>query len=147
MMLRGRSQFCLILIKPTKVRDLGNSIRPCFRFASTSKGKELDPELKAYMHGRGNRERRDSVTNAILLERHKHMERIKRLPIYLSLLRDLEPGLGDRKRKHQVYAPTKSLMFGGGSAGNQDIKKTNSGAGNVFICNLIAPTSVSALLC
>jgi hypothetical protein len=104
------------------------------RSFSEIKEKHLDENLKKYMHGRGNRERRDSVTNTILLERHEHLERIRRLPVEESILNVLRAeGLGDRKRKHQVYAPTKSLMFGGGSYGNEGFRKTNAGAGRTLM--------------
>jgi hypothetical protein len=56
------------------------------------------------------------------------------LPVEDSILNALRAeGLGDRKRKHQVYAPTKSLMFGGGSYGNEGFRKTNAGAGGAGI--------------
>ena len=100
---------------------------------STSKAStKFNPKLQEFMHGRGNKERRDSVTDTILLERQNHLKRIRRLPLDQALVKSLDAqGLGDKKRKHQVYAPVKSLMYGDGSIGNQGLRKTNSGAGTV----------------
>lgn len=83
----------------------------------------LHPELLPFMHGRGNRERRDSVTNEILWERMQHAKRISRLPVNQAVVRTLEAeGLGDKRRKHQVYAHVSDRA----PVSN---KKTNSGAG------------------
>jgi hypothetical protein len=112
------------------------------RCVGNAKDKVLDDELKEFMHGRGHQERRDSVTNYILLERQRHIDRIRRLPVNEPLAREFgKLGLGDKRRKHQVYAsvkshvfqPPKSLWFGGGSDELAEHRKTRAGAGGFAI--------------
>jgi len=90
----------------------------------TKTPRPLHGDLVKFMHGRGNRERRDSVTNEILWERQQHMKRLGRLPANQALVRALEDeGLGSRRRKHQVYSHITVHEPG------VIKKKTNSGAG------------------
>jgi len=90
----------------------------------TKAPRPLHDDLVKFMHGRGNRERRDSVTNEILWERQQHMKRLGRLPASPALVRSLEDeGLGSRRRKHQVYSHITVHEPG------VIKKKTNSGAG------------------
>lgn len=107
------------------------STQVCLMVRTLSSGRRaLNEDLKVYMHGRGNRERNDSVTNEILYERHLHIQRLNRLPAESDIVQTLtSSGLGDKKRKHQVYASVCSMMHGGGSYNNAGYKKTNSGAG------------------
>ena len=92
--------------------------------------KSLKVELTEYMHGRGNRERRDSVTNEILRERELHLLRLGGLYADPIIVRAMKmEGLGHKRRKHQVYAskrPTFDDQMGSGKPG---VRKTNSGAG------------------
>ena len=91
-------------------------------FAKTP--RPLHDDLVKFMHGRGNRERRDSVTNEILWERQQHIKRLGRLPANEAIVRTLEDeGLGSRRRKHQVYSHITVHEPG------VIKKKTNSGAG------------------
>ena len=88
--------------------------------------RSLQEDLTKFMHGRGNRERRDSVTNEILWERQQHLKRLSRLPANQALVRSLEDeGLGSRRRKHQVYAHITVREPG------VIRKKTHSGAGKI----------------
>ena len=107
----------------------------------TTGGRNIKPDLAKFMHGRGNRERRDSVTNAILKERQLHLERLSRLPVDASLVKTLDQeGLGTRKRKHMVYAPINSAA----ARESNGVRRTNSGAGSLhsrcLCCPLIAYT-------
>lgn len=101
--------------------------------------RSLHEDLTKFMHGRGNRERRDSVTNEILWERQQHLKRLCRLPANPAIVRTLEDeGLGSRRRKHQVYAHITVHQPG------VIRKKTNSGAGT-NVSNLLA-SFLSSLL-
>lgn len=63
-----------------------------------------DADLSELMHGRKNMERRDSVNDAILLERRAHQKRIKTISVDsrdIKLLSAL--GVGSKKRRHFVY--------------------------------------------
>lgn len=94
-------------------------------FAKTP--RPLHEDLVKFMHGRGNRERRDSVTNEILWERQQHIKRLGRLPANEAIVRALEDeGLGSRRRKHQVYSHITVHEPG------VIKKKTNSGAGMLW---------------
>ena len=89
-----------------------------------------DSDLLGLMHGRGNRERRDSVTRDMLEDRRAHQERLStdevvaRVPA--ALVKSLEKlGLGSKKRKGQVY---RSNSFG------SSLDRANTtGAGGVAV--------------
>ena len=99
---------------------------------TTSATPGLNKELMKYMHGRGNRERRDSVTNHILRERELHLLRLRHFPVDAEVVKSLKKeGLGHRRRKHQVYSTCKHTVSGEVQTGlgKPSLRKTNSGAG------------------
>jgi hypothetical protein len=91
----------------------------------------LRDDLKKFMHGRGNRERRDSVTNEILLERQRHLRRLEYLEVDPALVSELKArGMGKRRRNHQIYSSVSDPSpFDDSPSGFQQVRKTNSGAG------------------
>jgi ribosome biogenesis GTPase A len=63
--------------------------------------------LQEYMHGRKNRERRDSVNEGILLERFTHQERISKIEVTPSQIKEIESmGLGTKRKRNLVYRTT-----------------------------------------
>ena len=61
-------------------------------------------DLSELMHGRKNLERRDSVTDSILLERQAHQQRIRTLSANPKDVKALAAlGLGSKKRRLFVY--------------------------------------------
>eukprot|EP01041_Mallomonas_annulata_P005462 gene5462-10981_t len=89
--------------------------------------QDISEELQAMMHGRRNKERRDSVTPEILNERLMHQKRITELPSDERLVQYLEThGLGVKRRRAQVYQ--KILSF----SPSLD-KKTTTGAGGFAV--------------
>lgn len=87
-------------MKGIRIVSSFQSIR-CFSIVTSE--STLD-RLGHLMHGRKNRERRDSVTDEILLGRENHRLRLETIPINEYLIRDLEKlGLGSKKRKKIVF--------------------------------------------
>ena len=63
-----------------------------------------DADLSGLMHGRKNMERRDSVNDAILLERQAHQLRIKSIRVDDDSIKFLTAlGVGSKKRRNFVY--------------------------------------------
>ena len=75
-------------------------------------------ELADYFHGRKNKERKDSVTKLILLERKNHQDRFQDVKVDLGLIRNIEKiGLGSRKRKNNAldrHSAIKTTEVGAG---------------------------------
>lgn len=104
------------------------------RFLASSSGcpSHLPEDLSELMHGRKNRERRDSITREILEDRFAHQERLQsdvmmnRVP--LSLVRSMEQsGLGAKRRRNQVFSNNV------GSQVSQTSHKTLTGAGGFAV--------------
>lgn len=110
-------------------RTISSSMRAGAPLVST---KSAPPELAALMHGRKNRERRDSVTCDILEDRRAHQELLQspavssRVP--LELLASLsKAGLGSKKRKSQVYSNSVRVVS------SQESSSLIVGAGGVAV--------------
>jgi hypothetical protein len=98
------------------------------RFFSNSKFKKAIPQdLKLFMHGRGNKERQDSVSLKILNDRAKHQERISSVFTTDELVNKLKKrGLGLKKKQKNIYSliADKDVI---------DNKRTYTGAGMFFL--------------
>jgi hypothetical protein len=91
----------LRLLKPHSRLEGGSFRRIGWKCFSTT--TELD-DLVELMHGRKHAERRDSVTEDILLDRKRHQDRIKDIEVFDSDITALEAlGLGSKKRRFSVY--------------------------------------------
>lgn len=99
-------------------------------------GKRLNTELTEFMHGRGYKERRDSITNEILFERSLHLKRLESIEFDSITSKSLgKQGLGKKGRRNQVYAPVSDKI-------RTLNRKTNSGAGTSTIDSKIKITYI-----
>ena len=106
----------------SKLMKLTSLTRNMKKKLSTS---TIPDDLLEMMHGRKNKERRDSVTTQILLERSIHQERLSKLPTDPAIIKYLDDhGLGNKKKNTSIY---KKVPFSNSST-NIDKKRT-TGAG------------------
>lgn len=82
-----------------------------------------DATLHKYMHGRGNRERRDSISPEMLSDRMTHQERLSTIRVTSEQLRKIQRlGLGQKQRINNVYLKTANYF-------TADSRKTTTAAG------------------
>ena len=87
----------------------------------------IGEDLIELMHGRKNLERRDSVSNELLLERQAHQLRIKSIVVTKASVRLLTSlGIGSKKRRHAIYKLTFN-QFSDVDAGSYKKSQTGSG--------------------
>lgn len=107
----------------------------CLSRLLSVRAEEIPDALLQMMHGRRNKERRDSVTKEILLDRYNHQEKIETMQENKELLRYLEDhGLGVKRRRNHVYQKlpvtsplntTCSTTTGAGGTGSHVSSATN----------------------
>ena len=108
------------------------SVWQSVRKFSEKDASRIGEDLIDLMHGRKNLERRDSVSNELLLERQAHQLRIKSIAVNKTSVRLLASiGIGSKKRRHAVYKLTFN-QFIDVDAGSY--KKSQTGSGKN--CNL-----------
>ena len=111
------------------------SVWETIRRFSEKDSSVIGEDLIELMHGRKNLERRDSVSNELLLERQAHQLRIKSIVVNKASVRLLTSlGIGSKKRRHAVYKLTFN-QFTDVDAGSYKKSQTGSGKTATRFCH------------
>ena len=80
------------------------------------------PKADYFMHGRGNRERRDSVTDDILMERKAHQNRLSSMSVSDAFVKSLQArGLGKKKKLNNFYMPGINVRYSSDKRGGEKV--------------------------
>lgn len=127
-----RNSYKLLTLRAFFIDHNSSSVKEEQKEMENNEDNNYD-DLSKYMHGRGNQERRDSVSKEILLERKRHLEKLMEYPIDSSLLKVFKKqGLGQKKRRNQIYQAISQSNSSAQSYNNiptSEKKKTITGAG------------------